>query len=137
MRIADSRATAGGLSFIFERTLNFMNSQSMDFSLRALEARFEMQYMQDEIIGVDGGGGGGDDYGYYGGSWDNYGSGDGYVGNYQTASDGSGAMLDDGSYSDGSSGVFPAYNNPDVCRIDPTFPGCPQPNTSRCTICRC
>ncbi|HEY0366414.1 MAG TPA: hypothetical protein VGC73_08075 [Pyrinomonadaceae bacterium] len=115
-----------------------MNSQSMDFSLRALEARFEMQYMQDEIIGGDGGGGGGGgDYGYYGGSWDNYGSGNGYVGDYQTASDGSGAMLDDGSYSDGSSGVFPAYNNPDVCRLDPTFPGCPQPNTSRCTICRC
>ncbi|HEX8131325.1 MAG TPA: hypothetical protein VF527_19655 [Pyrinomonadaceae bacterium] len=114
-----------------------MNPTSTDFSLHALEARFEMQYYQNEIISDGGGGGGGGDYDYYGNSWDDNGSGNGYVGNYQAASDDSGAMLDDGSYTDGSSGAFPAYNNPDVCRLDPTFPGCPQPNTSRCTICRC
>src|SRR5215212_5342079 len=118
-----------------------MNASSTDFSLHSLEARFEMQYAQDLMMddggGGSGGGGGGGGYGYYGGSWDNYGYGTGYVGEYQTASDGSGAMLDDGSYSDGSSGGFPAYNDPDICRTQPTFPGCTQPNTSRCTICRC
>lgn len=116
-----------------------MSSPSTDFSLYALEARFEMQYMQNEIIN-DGGGGGGGDYGYYGNSWDNLGSGDGYVGDYQTASDGSGAMFDDGSYTDGSTGAFPSYSDPNTCW--PTYPCGPPSNVpsgppSRCTICRC
>lgn len=125
-----------------------MSPNSTDFSLQSLEARFEMQcmdnhdtggyYLQQELTADDCGGGGGGGYGYYGNSWDNLGNGDAYVGPYQVASDESGAMLDDGSYTDGSSGAFPAYNNPDVCRLDPTFPGCPpQQQTSRCTICRC
>ncbi|HKG47210.1 MAG TPA: hypothetical protein VKB02_10810 [Pyrinomonadaceae bacterium] len=114
-----------------------MNSGSMDFSMHALEARFEMQYYYDEFIGAGDGGGG--DYGYYGNSWNNYGSGNGYVGLYQTASDGSGAMFDDGSYTDGSSGAFPSYNtDPHICLADPNFYGCQQQqSTSRCTICRC
>ena len=118
-----------------------MNASSMDFTLHSLEARFEMQEMyqlMDDSGDGGGGGGGGGDYGYYGGSWDNYGYGNGYVGEYQAAEDGSGAMLDDGSYTDGSSGGFPTYNQPpDICRWQPTFPGCPPPNSSRCTICRC
>ena len=114
-----------------------MNPTSTDFSLQALEARFEMQYMQEELLRYDDGGGGGGGYGYYGDSWDNLGSGEAYAGPYQPASDQSGAMLDDGTYTDGSTGAFPAYNNPDVCQLDPTFPGCAQPTTSRCTICRC
>lgn len=120
-----------------------MNPTSTGFSLHALEARFEMHLLQSDTFlidegGGDGGGGGGGDYGYYGGSWDNYGAGTGYVGPYQAAEDGSGAMLDDGSFTDGSSGGFPTYNQtPDICRWNPTFPGCPPPNSSRCTICRC
>lgn len=118
-----------------------MNASSMDFSLHSLEARFEMaQFYQQEYQdgGDGGGGGGGGGYGYYGGSWDNYGAGNGYVGEYQAASDGSGAMLDDGSLTDGSSGGFPTYNQPpDICRTNPTFPGCPPPNSSLCRICRC
>jgi len=114
-----------------------MNTQAMDFSLHALEARFEMQYYQEDVIGDGGSGGGGGDYGYYGNSWGNYGAGNGYVGAYQTASDGSGAMLDDGTYTDGSSGAFPTYTDPHICLADPNFYGCPQPNRSLCTICRC
>jgi hypothetical protein len=121
-----------------------MNPTSTDFSLHALEARFEMhlvnfQYEEFQDSGDGGGGGGGGGgYGYYGGSWDNYGAGSGYVGEYQAAEDGSGAMLDDGSFTDGSGGGFPTYNQtPDICRYQPTFPGCPPPNSSRCTICRC
>ncbi len=114
-----------------------MSPNSKDFSLYALEARFEMQrfYFDEPISGESG-----SDHGYYGGSWDNLGNGNGYVGDYQVASDNSGAMLDDGTYTDGSAGAFPAYNNgnPAVCLVDPNFPGCPQQqNTSRCTICRC
>jgi hypothetical protein len=112
-----------------------MNASATDFSLHSLEARFEMQYYQDEFI--DGSGGGGGDYGYYGNSWGNYGSGNGYVGVYQTASDGSGAMLDDGTYTDGSSGAFPSYPDEHICLADPNFYGCPQPHRSLCTICRC
>jgi hypothetical protein len=115
-----------------------MNATPNDFSLHALEARFEMQrFYENEIINPNDGGGGGD-YGYYGNSWDT--SGNGYVGDYQVASDNSGAMLDDGTFTDGASGAFPAFNNPDVCGLNPTFPGCPQPTApqaSRCTICRC
>lgn len=107
-----------------------MNKTTTDFTLHALEARFEMQLQQNEFIGDDGGGGA---YGYTGGSWGNYGSGEGYIGDYQVASDNSGAMLDDGSYTDGSSGAFPAYGNQSL-----QFPEEPDTVTvSRCTICRC
>ena len=118
-----------------------MNSTPMDFSLHALEARFEMQYMQDEFIGNDGGGGGGADYGYYGQSWGNPGAGEGYVGNYTVASDNSGAMFDDGTYTDGSTGAFPAYtdpSNPDPS-CWPTYP-CSPPfpsQATKCVVCRC
>lgn len=115
-----------------------MNATPNDFSLHALEARFEMQrFYENEVITQDDGGG---SYGYYGNSWDDLGSGEGYVGTYQVASDNSGAMLDDGSFTDGATGSFPTYNNPDVCRIDPSHPTCPlpgPPQASRCTICRC
>jgi len=118
-----------------------MNSTSTDFSLHALEARFEMQrFVVDEPCNVDCGGG---DYGYYGNSWDNPGAGEGYVGPYQQASDGSGAMLDDGSYTDGSSGVFPAYDTRATLPPDPTcFPQYPcgprfPEAATKCTICRC
>ena len=119
-----------------------MNPTSMDFSLHALEARFEMHLLQDEFEIIDpgdgGGGGGGGDYGYYGGSWDDYGQGDAYVGSYQAAEDGSGAMLDDGSFTDGSGGGFPTYNQqPAICTVDPTYPGCRPNQQSRCVICRC
>lgn len=118
-----------------------MSPTSTDFSLHALEARFEMQYMQNEFVS-DGGGGGGGDYGYYGNSWADQGSGDAYVGPYQEASDGSGAMLDDGSYTDGSTGDFPSYDtrasSQSVQQPDgscwPTYP-CSPP--SLCRICRC
>ena len=109
-----------------------MNACATDFSLHSLEARFEMQYQQEYLIDDSGGGG----YGYYGGSWDNYGYGDGYVGVYQAASDQSGAMLDDGSYTDGSSGGFPAYTDPNDPRCQLGRPDCPRAQ-SRCTICRC
>ena len=120
-----------------------MNPTSNDFSLHALEARFEMQVCQLEASGEGGGGGGcddpgggggGGDYGYYGSSWDS----GGYVGEYQAAEDGSGAMLDDGSYTDGSSGGFPTYNQPPpICQTYPNYPGCPPPHSSLCRICRC
>jgi hypothetical protein len=119
-----------------------MSSTSTDFSLHALEARFEMQYMQNEIIS-DGGGGGGSAYDYYGNSWANPGAGEGYVGPYHTASDNSGAMLDDGSYTDGSSGAFPTYDTRATLPPDPTcFPQNPcgprfPAAATKCTICRC
>ncbi len=121
---------------------------TLNFSIVELEARFEMQRLCQETIISDtpqlddcGNGGGG--YSYYGNSWDNLGSGEGYVGTYQTASDGSGAMLDDGSYTDGSTGAFPSYQtsqvNPDLCRDGTGFPEfcAPTPQRSRCTVCRC
>lgn len=117
-----------------------MSPDSTDFSLYALEARFEMQYYMEDTISDNGGGGGGGDYGYYGNSWDNHGAGEGYDGTYQTANDNSGAMLDDGSFTDGSTGGFPAYSDPNTCW--PTYPCGPPSNVpsgppSRCTICRC
>lgn len=114
-----------------------MNSSSQDFTLHSLEARFEMQFYYEDTIGDGNGGGGGSDYGYYGSSWGNAGSGNGYVGTMQTASDGSGAMLDDGTFTNGSTGAFPAYTDPHICLADPNFYGCPQPNRSLCNICRC
>ena len=107
-----------------------MNSQSTDFTLHALEARFEMQFYNEDIIG-DGGGGSGSDYGYYGNSWGNYGSGNGYIGTYQVASDNSGAMLDDGSFTDGSEGAFPAYSNQSLPWPERT------PTPSLCNRCHC
>lgn len=114
-----------------------MNLTSNDFSLHALEARFEMQRFElPQACEIDCGGG--SDYGYYGNSWDNHGAGEGYDGTYQQASDGSGAMLDDGTYTDGSSGVFPTYDtraslppNPNYCPQQPCSP------PSLCRICRC
>ena len=98
-----------------------MSLSTSNFSLQQLEARFEMQCMENdsggrfyynEQINGDGcGGGGGSSYGYYGSSWGNEGSGDGYVGTYQSSGDGSYAVLDDGSYTDGTSGSFPTYGN--------------------------
>lgn len=117
-----------------------MNSNSTDFTLYSLEARFEMQYQLPEIIDGNGGEGGGSEYGYYGDSWGSYNNQQpGYVGTYEVANDGSGAMLDDGTLTDGSTGAFPAFTDPHICLADPNFFGCPpQPNTpSRCTICRC
>jgi hypothetical protein len=118
-----------------------MTPGSLDFSLHALEARFEMQGGDEFIADPDdggGGGGGGGSYDYYGDSWDDYGYGEGYVGVYEVASDDSGAMLDDGSFTDGSDGIFPSYQDPEICRIRPDWPGCPPPGTiSRCRICRC
>lgn len=106
-----------------------MHTTTTDFSLHALEARFEMQFQQQEFLADDGGGA----YGYGGGSWGNYGSGEGYVGGYQVANDNSGAMLDDGTFTDGSGGGFPAYGNQSL-----QFPNDPPTTTvSRCTICRC
>ena len=116
-----------------------MNSTSTDFSLDVLESRFEMQqmmYMMDDTGDGGGGGGGGGSYGYYGSSWDNLGSGNGYVGDYEAASDQSGAMLDDGTYTDGSSGSFPAYTDPNDPRCQMGRPDCPQAQ-SKCTVCRC
>lgn len=107
-----------------------MNESSKDFSLHALEARFEMQYYYNEFCDADCGGGGGD-YGYYGNSWGNLGSGDGYIGTYQVASDNSGAMLDDGSFTDGSEGAFPAYSNQSIPWPERT------PTPSLCPRCRC
>ncbi|HKG47211.1 MAG TPA: hypothetical protein VKB02_10815 [Pyrinomonadaceae bacterium] len=106
-----------------------MKPDSLGFSMHALEARFEMQYYYDEYIGAGDGGGG--DYGYYGNSWGDLGSGGGYVGNYQVASDNSGAMLDDGSFTDGSTGAFPSYSNQSIPWPERT------PTPSLCDICRC
>jgi hypothetical protein len=123
-----------------------MNSTSADFSLHALEARFEMQrFVLNEPCDIDCGGGA--DYGYYGNSWDNHGAGEGYVGPYHTATDNSGAMLDDGSYTDGSAGSFPSYNTQSIGQQPdgscwPTYPCGPPSNVpsgppSVCRICRC
>ena len=108
-----------------------MNSRSMDFSLNALKARFEMQFYFEEFCKMDCGGGGGASYGYYGDSWGNNGYGDGYVGPYQVASDNSGAMLDDGSFTDGTTGGFPANTSQSI-----PFPE-RVPRPSLCNICRC
>ena len=110
-----------------------------EFSLQSLEARFEMQYMQDvadDGSGGGGGGGGGGSYGYYGSSWGNEGYGNGYIGVYSADADQGGAMLDDGSYTDGSSGGFPAYTDSNDPRCQMGRPDCPRAQ-SLCTVCRC
>jgi hypothetical protein len=112
-----------------------MNLTTSNFTIEQLESRFEMQcmsdtdngyYMNEQISdgggGCDGGGGGGS-YDYYGNSWGNDTSGEGYVGPYQGDSSGN-AQLDDGTYTDQSSGVFPAYKSNVSVR-------------SFCRICRC
>jgi hypothetical protein len=95
-----------------------MSLSTSIFSLQELEARFEMQCMGEDSGGgrfyneqhLDAcGGGGGAAYDYYGSSWGDAGSGEGYIGTYQTSGDGSYAILDDGSYTDGTSGDFPSY----------------------------
>ncbi len=109
-----------------------MNSAASDFSLQELESRFEMQ----EMLVIDGGGPppDGSSYGYYGGSWGDPGQGQGYVGDYQYAGDGSGAMYDDGSYTDGSTGAFPSYQGQQTPKC-PNGP-CP-PDRCKCNLCRC
>lgn len=110
-----------------------MNSTSMDFSLHALEARFEMQVSPNEMCGNNCGG---ESYGYYGSSWGDQGEGEGYIGTYEYASDNSGAMLDDGTYTDGSTGAFPAYSDPS--NPDPScWPSYPCSPPSLCRISRC
>jgi hypothetical protein len=113
-----------------------MSLTTSNFTIEQLESRFEMQcmsdhdtnqfYMEDRIDdGGCGGGGGGGSYDYYGSSWNNEGSGDGYVGAYQGDSSGNG-QLDDGTYTDQSSGQFPAYGT----RSNVSF-------RTWCRICRC
>lgn len=121
-----------------------MSLSTSNFSLQELEARFEMQcmteyqqvdsgsgyYNNDSICG--GGGGGGASYDYYGSSWGDYGSGGGYTGTYQTSSDGSYAVLDDGTYTDGSSGDFPSYDQGGSTASAQSIGV-----RSYCVICRC
>lgn len=109
-----------------------MNSSSMDFSIHPLEARFEMQLTENEFSPDSG-----EAHGYYGESWGDLGYGSGYTGAIQVASDNSGAMLDDGSFTDGSSGIFPLYSNNIVPQ--PCNPPCTPPTYefSFCRRCRC
>lgn len=133
-----------------------MSLSTSNFSLQQLEARFEMQcmdyqqdaghYYQQDVIS-DGCGGGGGSYDYYGNSWGDAGSGEGYVGTYQTSSDGSYAILDDGSYTDGTSGDFPSYDQDSGAMASTEYNGSADadslagPNGIRvrsfCVICRC
>ena len=102
-----------------------MSLTSSQFSIEQLESRFEMQSMYMQEATVDDGGGGGASYDYYGSSWDNGSSGEGYVGAYQGDNSGN-AQLDDGSYTDQSSGAFPAYKASSNVSV-----------RSFCRICRC
>jgi hypothetical protein len=110
-----------------------MSLTTSNFTIEQLESRFEMQcmgeqeqyYMEARIDDGSCGGGGGGAYDYYGSSWNNEGSGDGYVGAYQSDSSGNG-QLDDGTYTDQSSGQFPAYGT----RSQVSF-------RTWCRICRC
>jgi hypothetical protein len=113
-----------------------MSLATSNFTIEQLESRFEMQCMNDSgglyydqqfISSDDGGcgGGGGGAYDYYGSSWTTGTSGEGYGGVYQ--GDGSGnAQLDDGTYTDQSSGAFPAYKASSNVSV-----------RSFCRICRC
>jgi hypothetical protein len=107
-----------------------------NFTIEELESRFEMQTHSFEVDQqcLDCAGGGAS-YDYYGESWGNQGSGDGYTGIYGQDSNGN-VMLDDGTYTDRSSGAFPSY-----AQQDPTCPQTPcPPNPNRgckCNICRC
>lgn len=119
-----------------------MSLTTANFTIEELEARFEMQahpLVEPEMMCSDcegGTGGGGASYDYYGYSWGNEGAGNAYVGAY--GQDGSGnVMLDDGTYTDRSSGAFPSYS----VQQDPNCPNAPcPPNPNRgckCNICRC
>lgn len=111
-----------------------MSLTSSNFTIEQLESRFEMQcagetgdgYYMNEMISNDcGGGGGGASYDYYGSSWVNPNTPDeGYGGVYQSDSSGN-ARLDDGTYTDQSSGGFPAWVRRNVSV------------NSFCRICRC
>lgn len=114
-----------------------MSLTTTNFTIEQLESRFEMQCMSDTnhfqqqdmisdgSVGCGGGGGGGATYDYYGSSWVNPNTpNEGYGGAYQ--GDGSGnARLDDGTYTDQSSGGFPAWIKKNVSV------------NSFCRICRC
>ena len=132
-----------------------MSLSTSNFSLQQLEARFEMQcienqdsgggYYYDQQLTGDCGGGGGGAYDYYGNSWGNEGSGEGYVGSYQTSGDH--AVLDDGTYTDGTSGDFPTYGDDgggaSAMSYDPSADSdtVTGPNgigfRTYCVICRC
>lgn len=108
-----------------------MSLTSSHFSIEELESRFEMAPLvgrcnMDTCTELEPG----SRYGYYGDSWGNLGSGSGYVGVY-TNNNGH-AMLDDGTYTDQTSGSFPTYEP----EGPPTGPG-PRPARSFCVICRC
>lgn len=120
-----------------------MSQTLSHFTIEELESRFEMQAVIADDPGgpnmmcadCDSGGGGGAAYDYYGSTWGNLGSGDAYTGVYAQDSSGN-VMLNDGTYTDRSSGAFPSYS-----QVDPTCPQTPcPPNPNRgckCTICRC
>jgi len=130
-----------------------MSLSTSNFSLHQLEARFEMQCVENMDSGdgggyyydqqIDGcGGGGGAAYDYYGSSWGDLGGGEGYVGTYETSGDGSYAALDDGTYTDGTSGDFPGYDDGDGA-MSPTELSTTEEGAngvrvrSYCVICRC
>ncbi len=111
------------------------------FTIEELESRFEMQAISTGIghdsqlynqRTIDDGSGQGAAYDYYGTSWGNAGSGAGYTGSYH--GDGSGnAQLDDGTYTDQSSGSFPAYSTNQSSGAAPLSASI----RSFCRICRC
>lgn len=111
-----------------------MSLTTSNFTIEQLESRFEMQcmgdtnqYYMEEHITADGGGcgGGGGSYDYYGSSWINPNTpNEGYGGAYQSDSSGN-AQLDDGTYTDQSTGSFPAWVRRNVSV------------NSFCRICRC
>ncbi len=105
-----------------------MSLTSSSFSIQELESRFEMMPIgrctMDDCTPIEPG----SRYGYYGSSWGNLGAGSGYTGVY--SSNNGNAMLDDGSYTDQTSGSFPLYeaaNNPPI----------PHMTRSFCRLCRC
>jgi hypothetical protein len=110
-----------------------MSLTTSNFTIEQLESRFEMQcmsdtnqfYQQEQIVADGGTCGGGASYEYYGSSWINPNTPEeGYGGAYQ--GDGSGnAQLDDGTYTDQSSGSFPAWVRRNVSV------------NSFCRVCRC
>lgn len=107
-----------------------MSLTSSSFLIQELEARFEMapigRCTMDDCTEFEPG----SRYAYYGSSWGNLGSGSGYIGVY--ANNGGNVMLDDGTYTDQTSGTFPAYAAPP----DPPGPD-PAGGRSLCRICRC
>ena len=107
-----------------------MSLTTSNFTIEQLESRFEMQCMSEQEqyymeARIDDGRCSGGSYDYYGGSWGNEGSGDGYTGVYQGDGSGNG-QLDDGTYTDQSTGEFPAYGT----KSNVSF-------RTWCRICRC